>query len=349
MLIHGGAGGVGLAAIQVAKMLGAEIFATVGTEEKRGLLALLGVEHIYDSRSLSFADEIELDTNGVGVDVILNSLSGEAITHNLRLLKPGGRFIELGKRDFLENTKVGIRPFRNNISYFGVDADQLMSIDPNLTAEVFSEVMTGFARGDFRPLPYETFDANDIVEAFRYMQHSHQIGKIVVTYDTPIKAQPTSNTDARPELALDPNGAYLVTGGLGGFGLKCAQWLAGKGAKTIVLAGRRGVAAPDTAAVLERLAETGVQVITRQCDVSDFQQVASLIDELEAKSLKLRGIVHAAMVIEDALCRNVTAAQLEKVLSPKVRGAKNLHLATTARGIKLDFFLLCSSATTLFG
>lgn len=349
VLIHGGAGGVGLAAIQVAKMLGAEIFATVGTEEKRGLLRLLGVEHIYDSRSLSFADEIELDTNGVGVDVILNSLSGEAITHNLRLLKPGGRFIELGKRDFLENTRVGIRPFRNNISYFGVDADQLMSIDPNLTAEVFSEVMTGFERRDFRPLPYESFDANDIVEAFRYMQHSHQIGKIVVTYDTPIKAQPTSSADARPALALDPDGAYLVTGGLGGFGLKCAQWLVGKGAKTIVLAGRRGVSAPDTAAVLERLAETGVQVITRQCDVSDFHQVSSLIDELEAKNLKLRGIVHAAMVIEDALCRNVTAAQLEKVLSPKVRGAKNLHLATTARGIKLDFFLLCSSATTLFG
>ncbi len=127
ILIHGAAGGVGIAAIQVARHLGAEIFASAGSDSKRDFVALLGADHVLDSRSPHFDQVVRDLTGGEGVDVVLNSLSGEAIQRNLRALKPFGRFIELGKRDFYENTAIGLRPFRNNISYFGVDADQLMA------------------------------------------------------------------------------------------------------------------------------------------------------------------------------------------------------------------------------
>ena len=182
MLIHGAAGGVGIAAIQIAKWMGAEIYVTAGSDEKRDFLRLLGVDHIFDSRSLAFADEILAQTGGKGVDVVLNSLAGEAINRNFRVLKPFGRFLELGKRDFYENTKIGLRPFRNNISYFGIDADQLMQARPDLTRSLFAEVMALFTEGVLHPLPYHVFEAEDIVDAFRYMQQARQIGKIVITY-----------------------------------------------------------------------------------------------------------------------------------------------------------------------
>jgi NADPH:quinone reductase-like Zn-dependent oxidoreductase len=140
VLIHGAAGGVGIAAVQLALHLGAEIFATVGSAEKRDFVALLGADRVFDSRSLAFADEILAQTGGEGVDVVLNSLAGEAIRRNLRALKPFGRFLELGKRDFFENTPIGLRPFKDNISYFGIDADQLLLARPALAGRLFREV-----------------------------------------------------------------------------------------------------------------------------------------------------------------------------------------------------------------
>jgi NADPH:quinone reductase-like Zn-dependent oxidoreductase len=194
VLIHGAAGGVGIAAIQIAKWCGAEIYATAGSDEKRNFLRLLGVEHIFDSRNLKFSDQILAVTGGQGVDVVLNSLAGEAINRNFRVLKPFGRFLELGKRDFYENTRIGLRPFRNNISYFGIDADQLMSERPELTRRLFGEVLTLFNERLLFPLPYQAFAADEVIDAFRHMQQARQIGKIVVTYDdgVPATAPPKS-------------------------------------------------------------------------------------------------------------------------------------------------------------
>ena len=159
ILIHGAAGGVGLAAIQVAKWCGAEVFATAGSDEKRNFLRLLGADHVFDSRSLAFGEQILQVTSGSGVDVVLNSLAGEAINRNFRVLKPFGRFLELGKRDFYENTRIGLRPFRNNISYFGIDADQLMRERPESTQRLFGEVLRLFRQRVFHALPYQTFEA----------------------------------------------------------------------------------------------------------------------------------------------------------------------------------------------
>ncbi|SAK56568.1 beta-ketoacyl synthase [Caballeronia hypogeia] len=349
LLIHGAAGGVGIAAIQFAQWIGAEIYATAGSEEKRDFLRLMGVQHIYDSRSLDFADQILADTDGRGVDVVLNSLAGEAINRNLRVLKPFGRFLELGKRDFYENTRIGLRPFRNNISYFGIDADQLMSERPELTRRLFGEMMALFEQGVLHPLPYRAFDANDIVDAFRHMQQARQIGKIVVTYRRGIRADVSAHakTVTRKQLQLPGHASYLVTGGLSGFGLRTGEWLADKGARHLILIGRRGPATDEAQQAIEALRERGVAVRAAACDVTDRVALAALFAEAAGTMPPIRGIVHAAMVIDDGLIRNATAQQIERAMAPKVLGA--LHLDELSRDLPLDFFVFHSSGTTLFG
>ena len=347
VLIHGAAGGVGIAAIQVAKWCGAEIYATAGSDEKRDFLRLLGVDHIFDSRRLDFADQILELTGGAGVDVVLNSLAGEAINRNLRALKPFGRFLELGKRDFYENTHVGLRPFRNNLSYFGIDADQLMSVRPDLGQRLFSEVLALFQERVFRPLPFRTFDAAEVIEAFRHMQQARHIGKIVVTYRNGVCGTETAPQVPAGRLEISPQSTVLITGGLGGFGLRTAEWLADRGARHLVLIGRRGGAEDEAQTTLARLERRGVQVIARACDVTDRSALVRLFDEIARALPPLRGIVHAAMVIEDGLIRDSNDAQFRRVLAPKVLGAQHLHELT--RRLPLDFFVLYSSATTLFG
>jgi NADPH:quinone reductase-like Zn-dependent oxidoreductase/NAD(P)-dependent dehydrogenase (short-subunit alcohol dehydrogenase family)/acyl carrier protein/SAM-dependent methyltransferase len=349
VLIHGAAGGVGIAAIQFAQWKGAEIHATAGSDEKRDFLRLMGVEHIYDSRSLDFADEILARTGGEGVDVVLNSLAGEAINRNLSVLKPFGRFLELGKRDFYENTRVGLRPFRNNISYFGIDADQLMSVRPALTRRLFGEVMKLFEQGVLHPLPYEVFDANDVVDAFRHMQQARQIGKIVVAYERGIRAVVPGRAVAAPEtvLSLPSQASYLVTGGLSGFGLRTAEWLADKGARHLILISRSGPASDEARETVTALRERGVTVLAASCDVTRREALADLLALAKERMPPIRGIVHAAMVIDDGLVRNADASRIARVMAPKILGA--LHLDELTRDLPLDFFVFHSSGTTLFG
>lgn len=345
VLIHGAAGGVGIAAIQYAQWRGAEIHATAGTEEKRDFLRLMGVSRVYDSRTLSYAEKILVQTGGRGVDVVLNSLAGEAVRRNLDVLAPFGRFLELGKRDFYENTRIGLRPFRNNISYFGIDADQLLASRPELARALYGEMMTLFSEGLMRPLPQRVFEARDIVDAFRYMQQSRQIGKIVVTYRRGLpEIEPD---DPKPVLALAPDGSYLVTGGLSGFGLRAARWLAAKGARHLVLIGRSGPASEEARQAVASLRERGISVIAQACDVTDAHALNALLSQVRAELPPLRGVIHAAAVIEDGLAQGADEAQITRVLAPKLQGAVLLHELT--RNDPLDCFVLFSSATTLFG
>lgn len=347
ILIHGAAGGVGIAAVQYAQWIGAEIYATAGSEEKRDFLRMMGISHVYDSRSLSYDDEILADTGGVGIDVVLNSLAGEAINRNLQVLRPFGRFLELGKRDFYENTRIGLRPFRNNISYFGIDADQLMCERPDLTQRLFGEMMQLFADGALHPLPYSIFDANNVVDAFRYMQQARQIGKIVVTYHNGIHQPHSTHRAAARSLALPIDGTYLITGGLGGFGLRTAQWLADKGARNLVLISRSGPTVDSARDAIAALQASGIRVHAAACDVTDRRALEQLLTEIAQDMPPLRGIVHAAVVIDDGLARGATAKQIERTMRAKVLGAYHLHSLT--RNLPLDFCIYYSSATTLFG
>lgn len=347
VLIHGAAGGVGIAAIQVARWCGAEIHATAGTDEKRDFLRMLGIDFIYDSRSLHFADELLARTGGSGVDVVLNSLSGEAINRNLRILKPFGRFLELGKRDYYENTRIGLRPFRNNISYFGIDADQLMQERPDLTRTLFKQIMSLFTEGVFHPLPFQTFDANDIVNAFRYMQQSRQIGKIVVTYKNGVTVPACDAKTAAGSLVLPPDATFLITGGLSGFGLKTAEWLVQKGVRNLVLISRSGPVSEEAKQAISQLQRSGVTVHATACDTTEKAALTQLFAEIAKTLPPLTGIVHAAMVIQDGLIKAMDKQQISQVLAPKILGATYLH--ELSQQLPIKYFILFSSATTLFG
>jgi len=277
--------------------------------------------------------------------VVLNSLSGEAMQRNLRLLRPFGRMIELGKRDFYENSRLGLRPFRNNIAYYGVDADQLMAQRPDTARRVLRELMQRFADGSLRPLPHRSFCATDIEAAFRHMQASRHIGKVVVTF--PPDFDPQEKSPASVPLALRGDATYLVSGGLSGFGLQTARWLVRRGARNLVLIGRRGAFTPEAQQALEQFAAGGVTVRAVACDVADGAALQGALAALKSQMPPLRGVVHAAMVIEDALIRDMDRGQLHRVLAPKITGGWRLHEGTL--DCELDFFILCSSATTLFG
>lgn len=348
VLIHGAAGGVGIAAIQVARYLGAEIFATAGSDEKREFVRLLGADHVMSSRNLAFADDILRITEGRGVDVVLNSLAGEAINRNFRVLRPFGRFLELGKRDFYENTKIGLRPFKDNITYYGIDADQVMVERPELTTRLFREMMRLFEQGDLRPIPYRVFPAKRIVDAYRYMQQAKQIGKIVISFAEGAPPASATAINARPrQPAFSRDGTYLVTGGLGGFGLETARWMAEHGAGHLVLLSRRGDKTPDAAAASAALEAAGATVHIHACDVTDPARLQNVLNEIERELPPLKGVVHAAMVLDDGLIRNLDRVRFNNALHPKMLGAWNLHRLTMH--LPLELFVVYSSATTFIG
>ena len=346
VLIHGGAGGVGIAAIQLAKHLGAEVFATAGSDEKRDFVRLLGADHVFDSRSLAFADDILAATAGEGVDVVLNSLAGEAIRRSLAVLKPFGRFLELGKRDFFENTPIGLRPFKDNISYFGIDADQLLTGRPQLAARLFREVMALFREGALTPLPCRVFPAERVVDAFRTMQQARHIGKVIVSLADARPVVERPSTDPAP-LRLAQDSTWIVTGGLSGFGLESARWLAAHGVGHLVLVGRRGLDTPGAREAVEDFTAKGVQVQALACDISDFEAVARMIGQVRKTCPPIQGVLHAAAVFDDALTQNLDASRMEAVIAPKLLGAWNLHQATL--DVPLEYFVLYSSITTAIG
>ena len=342
VLIHGGAGGVGLAALQIARWRGATVIATAGSEEKRAFLRMLGAEHVLDSRSLTFADEIADITSGEGIDVVLNSLFGEAMMRSIDVLKPFGRFLELGKRDYYANTRIGLRPFRQNLSYFGIDADQLLTRQPKIADRIFAELVELFEDGVLTPLPYRQFSGNDATRAFRLMQQSGHIGKIILTAPRAVEARPP----ARP-LALKEDATYLIVGGFGGFGLETAKWLVGLGARNLAITSRRGAATDEAKAGIAELEASGVTVKPIACDVADAAATEAMLAELKADMPPLAGILHTAMVLDDALIANLDESRIEKVLAPKIAGAANLDRLTA--DIDLDLFVLFSSATTIVG
>ncbi len=342
VLIHGAAGGVGLAAIQYARHRGAVVFATAGSETKRALLRSLGVDAVMDSRSLGFADDVMRLTNGEGVDVVLNSLAGEAMERSLAVLKPFGRFLELGKRDFYENTPVGLRPFRHNISYFGIDADQLPTRRPTVAAKIFAEIAGLLQHGAVRPLPHRVMGFSDVVDAFRLMQSSGHIGKVVLApTDIPDVIASAATFAARPDLT------YLITGGLDGFGLATARWLVTHGAKFVALLSRRGPSAPAATDIVDTFAQVGARAEAFACDVSDASSLETVLRRIHDTMPPIGGVVHAAVTMDDALLHHLDESRFARALKPKLDGAS--HLDRLTRNDPIELFLLYSSITTTFG
>ena len=344
VLIHAAAGGVGLAAIQYAQSVGAEVYATAGSPEKRRYLETVGVRYVSDSRSLAFYDDVMQWTNGRGVDVVLNSLSGEALLKSIALLAPYGRFLEIGKRDIDENNTLSLRPFNRNLTFTAIDLDRMLAQRREVSSRVLKEVGQEMEAGVFQPLPIQAFAADDVPEAFRTISQAKQIGKVVVT----LQNQRVSVAMGNPsEKTIRADATYLITGGLGGFGLATARWLVEQGARSLVLTSRRAVATPEAEAVISDLHASGASVAVLPADVADYEQVKALIAYIGSALPPLRGVFHAAGVLADKLLATLDRADFETVMRPKALGALHLHLAT--RSTPLDLFVLYASVSALLG
>ncbi|MER6615751.1 type I polyketide synthase [Streptomyces xantholiticus] len=343
VLIHSATGGTGLAALAVARHLGAEVLATAGNDEKRGYLRGMGVRHVMDSRSLDFAEQAREATGGMGVDVVLNSLSGPAIRMGLEALSPFGRFVELGVRDILADTSLGLAPFRHNVTFSSVDLIGLQQRRPKAFRDLLGEVMDLFAAGPLQVLPHQEFPLSRATEAFRLMAGAGHIGKLVLT--VPEHGETTA-VQAEPPSPVRSDGAYVITGGLRGVGLATAARLAELGAGHIVLNGRTP---PGESAErkLARLRAAGTRISVELGDASRPGVAERLVSAATAGGLTLRGVVHSAMVLDDAAVTNITDEQLERVWRPKVTAAWRIHEALA--GHAADWFVLYSSMASLLG
>ena len=331
VLIHTASGGVGQAAIQLAQQAGAEIFATA-SPGKWATLAALGVKHIYNSRTTTFAAEIMADTQGQGVDIVLNTLTGTGfIEQSLACLAPNGYFMEISKRDVWSAEQMATA--RPDVAYYLTDLVEVGEQQPALIQELLQALMAHFVQGTLRPLPQTCFAMDNAISAFRYMQQAKHTGKIVLT-------QP----QAHP-VAIRAAATYLITGGLGGLGLVTARWLVEQGAKHLILSGR---SQPQVAVQpqLDALRELGADITVVQVDITDGAQLAALLATIDAR-YPLRGVIHAAGLLADGAVVNQSWAQFSRVLAPKVEGAWHLH--TLTKELPLDFFVLFSSAASLLG
>ncbi|OBG68175.1 type I polyketide synthase [Mycobacterium sp. E735] len=344
VLIHSGTGGVGQAAIAIARAAGCEIFATAGSPQRRQLLRDMGIEHVYDSRSTAFADEIRRDTGGYGVDVVLNSLSGAAQRAGVELLAFGGRFVELGKRDIYRDTHLGLFPFRRNLSLFAVDLALLTFSHPGTVRRLLTTVYRRTADGGL-PLPRTThFPIHDAAAAVRLVAGAGHTGKVVL--DVPRTGRSVAAVPPENVRPFRTDGAYIVTGGIGGLGLFLAGQMAARGAARIVLNSR---SAPNEQARqdIERLRADGADIAVECGDIAEPGTAERLVASATETGLPVRGVLHAAAVVQDATLANVTDELIDRCWAPKVYGAWNLHHATADQ--PLDWFCSFSSAAALVG
>ncbi|MYD51220.1 MAG: SDR family NAD(P)-dependent oxidoreductase [Dehalococcoidia bacterium] len=332
VLIHAGAGGVGLAAIQLAQAAGAEVFATASAP-KQALLRSLGVKHIFDSRQTMFGEETLEATGGEGVHVVLNSLTSEGfIDASLACLAQGGRFVEMARRDILSHEEMAaVRP---DVSYDILELDVMKKTDPAGVGVVLRDVMSRLSTGELGPIIHSRWPLAEAGAALDFMRSARHVGKIVLT-------PPPLMTGS-----LRQDRAYLVTGGLGGIGCAVAEWLADHGAGVIVLNGRRDPD-PEAQEAIDALRSRGVRIEIELADVTDTAAIDAMLERIEANLPPLGGVIHSVGVLSDAALTNQTWASFEQVLRPKIMGAWHLHRATVDRD--LDLFILFSSRVGVMG
>ncbi|MGY1876155.1 MULTISPECIES: type I polyketide synthase [Nocardia] len=341
VLVHGAAGGMGMAAVQVALDIGATVIATAGTPERRAEVRELGAQYVLNSRSADFVDEIAELTAGRGVDVVYSSAPGEILRQNFRVAAEFGRVVDIGKADIYTGGVIDLGPFDRNLTFFSVDMDRALAHDPELLRTPMRASQVALRAGTYRYLPYSAYPVSELAAAFESVARSGQIGRVVLDLR---EHQPM----VRPKLAhprIDPDGCYLVTGGFGGFGLATARWLAAEGARTLVLVGRSGASTPQAQAQVAAFTAAGVTVLEERVDIADYAATAALIDRIRSVA-PLRGIFHAAGVVNNLPIPQITPESLDELFA-KVRGAQHLDRAVDAAGLELDMFVLYSSISAL--
>jgi amino acid adenylation domain-containing protein len=336
VLLHSATGGVGLAAVQTARSVGAEIYATAGTERKRAVLRSMGIKHVFSSRSTDFERDIKAVTDGRGVDVVLNFLTRDLADSGMRCLRPGGRFVEIGKTDI--RTAEQVASLRGDIEYLVVDLEKTGERDADHLRRIFRGVMRGFEDGSLHPVRRRVFTMDAVSEAFRYMLEGRHIGKVIV-----------KNEFAPVTRAIRPEACYIITGGMSEVGLALAEHLAGRGVGQLWLLGRH---APQPGSEQEktvaRIRSGGCGVNAVQVDVTDRAAMRAFFDaHILHGTLPLAGVFHLAGILDDDVLTKLDWDRFNKVLSPKVDGSWFLHELT--RDMRLDHFVVFSSIASVFG
>ncbi|RDW90908.1 hypothetical protein BP5796_02073 [Coleophoma crateriformis] len=347
VLIHSAAGGFGQAAIAIAKYLEAgQIYVTVGSAEKRKFLTeKFGIpdEHMFSSRTTSFKDGLLRRTKGNGVDIILNSLIGDAMLESHSCLARFGRFVEIGKKDLLSNTRLEMRHFEQNVSFSAVDLSLLMEFKPSAIQELLGTAFNLIRKGKIELLgPITKKNISELEPAFRLMQTGKHIGKIVMTLDDTAEYKVKRPQPLPPKLKED--GSYLIIGGTGGLGKAIIRHLAKVGARHIITMSRSGAGDDDTMAFLAECRSLGLEVTIQKGSVLNTKDILQTVKL--AGNRPIRGVIQGAMVLEDSTLNNMTYTQWQEVVLPKVQGTLNLQ---SVFGESLDFFILLSSGTGIIG
>ncbi|KAF3067200.1 Lovastatin diketide synthase LovF [Daldinia childiae] len=349
LLIHSACGGVGLAAIQVAKMIGADIYCTVGNEEKVQYLMstfMIPRSRIFNSRDKSFLGDIMAATNGRGVDVVLNSLSGELLHTSWECVAEFGKMIEIGKRDLIGNGKLALNIFELNRSYHGIDLGHIMDVRGDLGNSLLKTIAKYYEQGHIQPIrPVKIFTADAIGDCFRYMQKGQHIGKITITLDCPeakalTKRQPTRNIE------FQNDASYLLVGGLGGLGRAVSNWMVEHGARHLIFLSRRAGETAEDQAFFKELKSQGCKATAVKGSVASLSDVERAVT---VGGITLKGILNVSMVLRDQSFINMTYEDWTQCADPKVLGTWNLHNATVGRGLNLDLFVLFGSISGIVG
>ncbi|KAL2164963.1 hypothetical protein VTH06DRAFT_259 [Thermothelomyces fergusii] len=350
VLIHSAAGGVGQAALQIAKMLGVEeVFVTVGSEEKRRLMReKYGIpEHrIFSSRDVEFAEGILRATGGKGVDVVLNCLAGEALQATWKVIAPFGRFVEIGKKDIDSNGRLEMAPFSRNVTFTSVDVTVIFRQNPKLAGEIFAEVMALAKTGCLReatPLQVQPF--SKIRDAMALMQAGKHMGKIVLEPRENDQVQVVPEIPKR--LVFPGDASYLLAGGLGGLGRSISRWMVRHGARNLIYVSRKGVASSEAAKLIDELHSAGVRTEVLQCDVGDEERLSQCLGAVLKTMPPIRGVIQCAMVLKDQIFANMSFDTFINTIRPKVQGSWALHRVTLRQ--PLDFFVMLSSAASFVG
>ncbi|KAI6355122.1 hypothetical protein MCOR25_008327 [Pyricularia grisea] len=352
VLIHAAAGGVGQAAIQIARHLDLQVYVTVGSEDKKELIVnRYGIpkEHIFDSRSASFVMGIKRVTGGRGVDCVLNSLSGELLRQSWYCLAPLGTFVEIGNRDINDNTRLDMAPFSAGTTFTSFPPLEVLSGNPEIMADNWRKVFDHIREGTFHaPTPLTVIPVHKVKDAFRLMQHGKHRGKIVLSFENSNDEVPVLR-NPRTALSLDPSGTYLLVGGLGGLGRSLAEMLVDSGARNIAFISRSGMTQPAAKAIVEQLSvRPNVNVKVYAGDVSNQASLATALKSCSDELPPIKGVFQMAMVLRDAVFENMTADQWTATVKPKIDGTRNLH-EYFGSDKPLDFFVMFSSLSGVIG
>ncbi|SEO94974.1 Acyl transferase domain-containing protein [Flavobacterium sp. CF108] len=342
VLIHNAAGGVGLAAINYANLVGAEIYATTGSEEKMDYLRSIGINHVYSSRSLDFAKEILEDTQGKGVDVILSALPKEMLYQSLSILASYGTYLEIGKKDIIDNFSLSMHFFNKNISYIAVDMDRMISERPEKISMLLNDVSAYIKSGELKTLPVKVFTPKTISDGFQLIDEGNHIGKVVINFkDQFIDVKKQGDTIFKNDKT------YVITGGTKGLGFEIGKWLVDNGVRNLALLSRSGLSTSLEREAVAEMEKKDVNVKVYAADVAEMDQMNNVFSQIENDLPEISSVFHCAMVLDDGFLIDMNEDRFRKVLKPKVDGAMNLHYLT--KNLKLDNFVLFSSISSLIG